>query len=1325
MQVDGYKYYIVVPEGTWSHFRLGRGNDVGGSTWINRTGTIAFDGNEHNFLTSYASADGWTDATWSSVETVTIYTLPDSLHTYKYDESTSYTWETDGSDLKANIQLGDTYWNKIAMENTGYKYKGKDIYSCSFIALYGGVKQIQFQLYNGETYKGEYTYAPDDSWAANNAFAGKIYVGYRSETHTWVDYATTITLDDNGGTGGSSSVGATIGSSTLSSAITAPTHASGYTFVGYYSAAVGGTRVIDASGNLVANVSGYTDESGNWIHTELLPTLYAHWGGTVDETHFYKTYNYNNTDYATLVSGASFPEYIYAAPSRNGYASVSATSPVVVPEDFSQLEQSHRYFYLGFQNNTTLTITAANVKAVHFYGWSSNTDRKIVTTAKMVRGSGSDLSIGDVTFTYGDDGTVRDYVVNLSSATGYSSTNFYEYTFTFKNGDNWIWGVYVETNETATLTYNVNGGNDDGPADDATWALGATKLLSETVPTRDGYIFKEWNTEDDGTGDGYYAGTAFTMTQTTLYAIWGKRIEQNDFYQLYTSGTNTIDEIIAAAGFPSYITTTVNDKYSWGGIAASSIDVPHDFTGISGSTRSFFKLTSGKTIKLSAVGNVKAVRFYGWNNGTGATISTSVTKVNGSGSAPTISAVDVASVNGTVAEHIIYISTTDGSTARANYSASDLYDITFTFNSGSLVGMYVETNDNVTLTYSGNGDGATNLPSDESWAPNERKHLSSTAPTRTGSIFKEWNTEDDGTGDGYQPGDAYTIPTSNTSLYAIWGTKIAQNNFYSFYATTDVGGDGDESDEKKAARAAALISAAGLPSYITTTFNKAYWWGDGSLSSTIDVPHDFTGFGSGGNRAYIAPQTDHETFTISAVGNVKAVRFYGWNDGTGATISTSVTKVNGAGSAPTISAVNVASVNGTVAEHIIYISTTDGSTARDNYSANDLYDFTFTFSGGSWLGMYIETNDTYTLTYDDNGGSSGPGSASWAPNATDHLSSTTPTKSGGYVFTGWNTENDGTGTSYASNAVYTMPSTNTTLYATWKFVIYHTGDKVDESQIESFAGGAISWPIEYRMKVNAIDRWYSLYLPFDEVDSVQVWDDDDDAYYDLVPYYMDNGTLKTGHYIIRTPESTTDLALADFGNWNDPERPTGYLPSANTPYIIQWHHSYFENKYVSFFGHADDAIPNAMTVGEAPSSNNVVNIYGNDAMTTGSVAGAYLLEGDYGTWGAWLRLEDVTEERTILPFECYILANSVTRGRYRVLRRGMSIEETATGWEDVLNSERKDCVEVYTITGHRLTQYNDCSFSETAQRLNAEYGAGLYILRAGNESVKLMTEGGK
>jgi hypothetical protein len=308
-----------------------------------------------------------------------------------------------------------------------------------------------------------------------------------------------------------------------------------------------------------------------------------------------------------------------------------------------------------------------------------------------------------------------------------------------------------------------------------------------------------------------------------------------------------------------------------------------------------------------------------------------------------------------------------------------------------------------------------------------------------------------------------------------------------------------------------------------------------------------------------------------------------------------------------------------------------------------------------------------------------------------------------------------------SNAYAKFKSTN--------FVIYRSGDMAEDDRaalddVESYAGGTISEAIEFRMKVHTLDQWYSLCLPF-TVNAVKVWDDEDNEYYDIEPYYRTaiGQPLQGGYYIIRTPSSTTDFPIANFDDWRDPTSPTGYVPAKNTPYIIQWHMDYFSGKYISFFGATGQEIDDEFTAGTAPSADNVVNIYGNNAMVSGSVAGAYMLEPDYGSDGAWLRLEDASASRTVLPFECYILASGPTRTRYRVIRPGMPTDDTPTGWDDVVNTEPRTDIMVYTITGFPVARYSDCSFAEAARRLRTGHGEGIYILRSGNESVKLMVGG--
>ena len=72
---------------------------------------------------------------------------------------------------------------------------------------------------------------------------------------------------------------------------------------------------------------------------------------------------------------------------------------------------------------------------------------------------------------------------------------------------------------------------------------------------------------------------------------------------------------------------------------------------------------------------------------------------------------------------------------------------------------------------------------------------------------------------------------------------------------------------------------------------------------------------------------------------------------------------------------------------------------------------------------------TYTISYDANGGSGAPAAQTKTEGEDLTLSSTVPTRTG-YIFTGWNTAANGSGTEYASGDSYTANAA-ATLYAQW------------------------------------------------------------------------------------------------------------------------------------------------------------------------------------------------------------------------------------------------------------------------------------------------------
>jgi uncharacterized repeat protein (TIGR02543 family) len=83
---------------------------------------------------------------------------------------------------------------------------------------------------------------------------------------------------------------------------------------------------------------------------------------------------------------------------------------------------------------------------------------------------------------------------------------------------------------------------------------------------------------------------------------------------------------------------------------------------------------------------------------------------------------------------------------------------------------------------------------------------------------------------------------------------------------------------------------------------------------------------------------------------------------------------------------------------------------------------------------------TYTVTYDANGGTGTPptDTTHYLTGAAVTIPGNTDLSNAGYTFTGWNTKDDGSGTTYAVNATLTMGSSNVILYALWTALPTHT-----------------------------------------------------------------------------------------------------------------------------------------------------------------------------------------------------------------------------------------------------------------------------------------------
>lgn len=112
------------------------------------------------------------------------------------------TWLGSNS-LKVNTNVGDNNtWVQEDMVNTGKTYENMMIFRGVFEERYGGVDALQFQIYDGSTWKWQRE--PISSWTTSGNYSDKIYLIDEEGVNNWVDYQETTVnfVDENDVVGG-------------------------------------------------------------------------------------------------------------------------------------------------------------------------------------------------------------------------------------------------------------------------------------------------------------------------------------------------------------------------------------------------------------------------------------------------------------------------------------------------------------------------------------------------------------------------------------------------------------------------------------------------------------------------------------------------------------------------------------------------------------------------------------------------------------------------------------------------------------------------------------------------------------------------------------------------------------------------------------------------------------------------------------------------------------------------------------------------------------------------------------------------------------------
>ena len=1070
------------------------------SGWVvGDAGTLVKSGYVFNGWNTASDGSGTSYAVGASIATVANVTLYAKWVSGSYQ--VSFDTGTGGSSinpisLAAGGALGTQILNQSAPTRTGYSFNGWKISgvtvtgsetmpsnNVTVVAQWLTLYTLTYDANGGSgapssvTQTGAFTAASDGSmtrsgyafngWnTAANGSGTSYAIGDSvpaSNVTLYAKWSTlyTLTYDANGGSGAPSSVTQT---GAFTAEVVGSMARSGWSFTGWNTAA-------DGSGTAYA--AGATVPASNL-------TLYAQWS-QVPHT---LTYNANNGTGAptggsyvttTVAAAGSMARTGYTFSHWNTAANDSGTD--YAPGDTIQLGA-----------NTTL-----------YAQWTINSH-----TVTFDTGTGGS-PVSSLTINY--HGSLGSQVLGVTDPTrsGYQFVKWQISSADVTSGqlmpDNDVTAVAVWL-QVYTLTYDANSGA-NAPADDTTttsWTVAAQGSM-----TRTGYTFSGWNTAADGSGTNYAAAASITASaDLTLYAKWtlttyalsynansgtgaptggnyastsvagpGSMARTGYTFARWNTAANGSgtdydpqDTIALTGATTLYAQWTINshtvtfDTGNGGSLVANLTINYHgalgsQVLGVTDPTRSGYQfvkwqinsadVTSGQ---LMPDNDVTAVAVW-------ARVFTLTYDANNGANAP---ADDTTTTSWTVAAqgsmtHTGY--TFSGWNTAADGSGTS-YAAGATISASADLTLYAKWN-LITHALSYNANSGTGAPTGGNYATTTV--ASSGQMSRTGYTFSGWNTQANGNGTDYNPGDNIVL-TSATTLYAQWTIN-------SHTVTFDTGNGGSLVANLTINYHGALGSQVlGVTDPIRSGYQFVKWQINSAnvTSGQLMPDNDVTAVavwqqvytlnydGNGGNNAP-SDATTTTSWTVAAQGSMTRTgyTFAGWN-----------TAANGTGTGYIAGASITASADLTlyarwmVNTHTVSFVTGSGGSAVSSFSlayagslgvrvlglANPTragYDFV------EWevSSVAVQETDTmpdsnvvvtavwaqrFTISYHANGGSNAPAAVSTSADFTvSGKGSMTRT---GWGFAGWNTSADGTGTSYTTGDAI-VGGANVDLYAQW------------------------------------------------------------------------------------------------------------------------------------------------------------------------------------------------------------------------------------------------------------------------------------------------------
>ncbi|MTA28312.1 MAG: hypothetical protein F2562_05580, partial [Actinobacteria bacterium] len=722
--------------------------------------------------------------------------------------------------------------------------------------------------------------------------------------------------------------------------------------------------------NTIADGSGTTYAAGG---TFLMPaanvTLYAQWQAIT----YNLAYNTNGGDSAAPTAQTA---------TTDSSVTVSATIPTRAGYDFAGWNTQMGGFGTPRTSGGTFVMPASNVTL--FAQWNAQ------TLSISYNGNGG---TGIPT---GQSGLV-DSSVTISSATPTRTG----YTFAGWNtaadgsgtsrtsGSTFVMPTvaFVLYAQWQAINYSVSyeANNGTGAPSSSSHTYLDTVTLSATVPTRAGYWFNGWNTSSDGSGMAHTSAGNLTMpaVNVTLYAQWVA-----DLYRVVYNANGGEDapaeQVLATDSFvlvSSQEPTRVGHEFRhW---TTTQNGTGSTYTNpATGSAVDNFSMPPNNTTLFAQWSVLSYVLSYDANLGAGAPSG---------GSTQFGASVAVSSTVPTRTGHTFTGWNTAANGSGVSYVAGNTLSMP-----ASAVTLFAQWSAKTySITYFANGGAS--APAAQSVTYGSTTSVSATPATRAGYTFSAWNTQASGQGATRSPGGSLVMSDSNIDLYAQWTAQ-------SFNVSFDANGGADTPTVVSGATDSSVTLPVSVPTRVG--FDFVGW-------NTLQAGTG-TGYQAGSslvmppNNMVLWAQWQPRTYVLS----------YDLNGGTtnppiGALASTS-SSVQAAASTPT--RVGYTFTGWNTQANGQGIAAASGASFSMPPNDTTLY--------AQWSAQ------TFTVTYDANGGSGGPSQQNATTDSSVTVSSVVPTRSG-FTFAGWNTTIGGTGTNYSTSASFTMPPDNVALWAQW------------------------------------------------------------------------------------------------------------------------------------------------------------------------------------------------------------------------------------------------------------------------------------------------------